>query len=138
MGEQLTFHPAGLTREQFRRLTEYADQGASRSVAELRAEVATHLSAAAAAFEHNSLVNVRLAQAIGDIITTVTGDWDKLPAAPRNWLAAAILYFAKSQDDIPDFTSPIGFDDDVEVLNACLRFANRPELCLKPKDYDGA
>ena len=34
--------------------------------------------------------------------------------------------------------SPIGFEDDNEVLNACLRLAGRDDLCLKPEDYDDA
>lgn len=138
LGEQLTLHPTGLTREQFRRLAEFADQGGALSVGDLLAEVQRHLSATAAAFERNSLVNVRLAQAIADTIARITIEWDALPPAARNWLAGAILYFTKCQDDIPDFSSPIGFEDDVEVLNACLRFARRPELCLKPEEYDGA
>ena len=43
-----------------------------------------------------------------------------------------------SEDDESDHLSPIGFEDDAEVLNACLRFANLPELCLKTEDYDHA
>lgn len=39
-------------------------------------------------------------------------------------------------DDEPDFTSPIGFEDDTEVLNACLRLAQLGALCLHPEDYD--
>lgn len=54
----------------------------------------------------------------------------------RAWLAGAILYFAQSNDGEPDLTSPIGFEDDTEVLNACLRFAHLEALCLNPEDYD--
>ena len=84
------------------------------------------------------MINARLAAAICDVIRSVVADWDNLPIAGQPWLRAAMYYFAHSDDDQPDFTSPIGFEDDAEVLNACLRFAEREELCLKPEDYDDA
>ena len=61
----------------------------------------------------------------------------QLADASQFWLRAAIYYFAHD-DDEPDFSSPIGFEDDAEVLNACLRLAGRDDLCLKPEDYDDA
>jgi uncharacterized membrane protein YkvA (DUF1232 family) len=52
------------------------------------------------------------------------------------WLAGAVHYFTSGSDCEPDFTSPIGFEDDVEVLNACLRLAGLSHLSLKPEEYD--
>jgi hypothetical protein len=46
------------------------------------------------------------------------------------------MYFASCDDDEPDLSSPIGFEDDTEILNACLRFASLDDLCLKVEDYD--
>ena len=46
--------------------------------------------------------------------------WDRLPQHARPWLKGAMAYFAAADDDVPDFGSPIGFEDDCEVLNACL------------------
>jgi uncharacterized membrane protein YkvA (DUF1232 family) len=82
------------------------------------------------------MINVRLAEAICHVIRRVVADWDNLPLSSHSWLRAAIYYFAHCSDDQPDFTSPIGFEDDAEVLNACLRLAGREDFCLNPEDYD--
>jgi hypothetical protein len=111
-------------------------QSAQLTVSALRQAVEQHLSATAAVHAQNPLVNLRLATAIRDVIEQVLSIWDNLTPAACTWLAGAMLYFAKSNDDEPDFTSPIGFEDDTEVLNACLRLANLGALCLHPEDYD--
>ena len=36
------------------------------------------------------------------------------------------------------FAHPVGFEDDTEVLNGCLRLAGPDELCLAPEDYGDA
>jgi uncharacterized membrane protein YkvA (DUF1232 family) len=94
------------------------------------------VNAATAAHRKNRLVNLRLAMAIRDTIGKLTTVWDEQSEVARTWLAAAVLYFSHIDDDEPDFNSAIGFEDDLEVLNACLRFAERDDLCLKPEDYD--
>jgi len=128
--------PTGLTRQQSQQLTVYMQQSAQLTVSALRQAVEQHLSATAAVHAQNPLVNLRLATAIRDVIEQVLSIWDNLTPAACTWLAGAMLYFAKSNDDEPDFTSPIGFEDDTEVLNACLRLANLGALCLHPEDYD--
>jgi uncharacterized membrane protein YkvA (DUF1232 family) len=45
---------------------------------------------------------------------------DDLTEASRYWLRAAMLYFVYSQDDEPDLSSQIGFEDDCEALSACI------------------
>ena len=62
--------------------------------------------------------------------------WNGIPEAYAYWLKGAMLYFSSGNDDEPDFSSPIGFEDDTEVLNACLRYANLSHLCLKVENYD--
>lgn len=47
-------------------------------------------------------------------------------------------YFATRNDNEPDFQSPLGFEDDAEILNACLKFIDRDDLCLNVEDYDNA
>jgi uncharacterized membrane protein YkvA (DUF1232 family) len=97
-----------------------------------------HLEAVRTVHDQNAMVNVRLAEAICGVIRTIVADWDNLPTHSQAWLRAAIHYFGNCDDDQPDFTSPIGFEDDTEVLNACLYLAGRDDLCLKPEDYDDA
>lgn len=94
--------------------------------------------ATSAAFRKNPLINLRLATAICDRLENVAGTWDDLSPEARFWLGGAIIYFTISDDDESDHLSPIGFEDDAEVLNACLQLANLPELCLKIEDYDHA
>ena len=138
MDEHLEMFPSGLLRSQLGRLTEFAEEAAGQSVDELRAEVDQHLERTRAAHERSRIVNLRLATAIKEAIEQVLNQWESLSANDRNWLAGAFFYFAKCNDDEPDFDSPIGFEDDAEVLNACLRFAGLNDLCLTVEDYDDA
>ena len=84
------------------------------------------------------MINVRLAEAIIVQFMTATDHLSQLPTNEQYWLAGAMLYFSTLDDSEPDFSSPIGFEDDTEVLNACLRFAGLDQLCLRPEDYDDA
>jgi uncharacterized membrane protein YkvA (DUF1232 family) len=138
MGDQNEFYPTGLTRSQFNRLTAFVEQASGKPVTDLQAGVRQHLEQTRAAHSRNRLVNLRLAIAISEVVDQAVFRWGDLPANARNWLAGAFLYFANCNDDEPDFSSPIGFEDDTEVLNACLRFAKLNELCLEVEDYDDA
>lgn len=82
------------------------------------------------------MVNVALAEAITAIYANLLSRWPSLSTMATPWLKGAMLYFVETDDDDPDFDSPIGFEDDVEVLNACLRMAGLEELCLNPEDFD--
>lgn len=106
------------------------------SLQDLLQKTSQHLETAASGAISNRLINVKLAQAISGVIEKVVESWESLPDNARYWLAGAIVYFTSGDDDEPDFSSPIGFEDDVEVLNACVKFANLNHLCLKVEDYD--
>ena len=136
MNRQCDFSPLGLTREQFEQLTASSHHARHMTLAELRTVAQGHLEATARAHQQNPMVNLRLATAICEVVDQIGLYWDDLSPDARAWLGAAILYFAQSDDDEPDFTSPIGFEDDAEVLNASLRFAQLDALCVHPEDYD--
>jgi uncharacterized membrane protein YkvA (DUF1232 family) len=138
VSEQLRLHPTGLTRSQAERLAASTEAARQSSPAVLLDAARRHLQAARAAHARNRLVNVRLAAAILTVIETVVASWETLPPQGTLWLRGAIHYFANHNDDEPDFHSPIGFEDDIEILNACLRFARRADLCLNVADYDDA
>ncbi len=138
MSDQLELNPSGLTRSQFDRLSEFAHRAGGSTPDELLRDARQHLDQTQAAHVTNRMINARLASAIVEVIERVVGDWDSLPPNAQNWLAGAMHYFSKSNDDEPDFDSPIGFEDDTEVLNACLRFAKLDDLCLNVEDYDDA
>ena len=136
MSEQRKLHPSGLTRTQFDCLNRCAEEGIQFQPHEILRKACQHLETATSAANTNRLINIRLANAILEVIQNVIGQWDRLSDSHRFWLAGAILYFSSGNDDEPDFSSPIGFEDDTEVLNACLKFANLNHLCLKVENYD--
>lgn len=136
INHQLELHPSGLTRSQFELLYQYAGDAEFKTPQSLLERASHHLAETRITYQSNKLVNVRLATAIRDVIETIVAQWEKLETSSSFWLAGAILYYASSDDDEADLTSPIGFEDDVEVLNACLRFAHLDELCLNSEDYD--
>jgi uncharacterized membrane protein YkvA (DUF1232 family) len=136
MAEHRMLFPTGLTRRLSRRLTEYTHTADGKSPADLLCQAENHVEAVRVAHRRNAMINIRLAEALCGVIRSVVADWDTLPPHSQSWLRAAIYYFAYCDDDQPDFASPIGFEDDTEVLNACLRLAERDNLVLKPEDYD--
>ena len=136
MSDQRELHPSGLTRSQFGCLSQCAEDGVVLQPKDFLQKAQEHLKNATAAADTNRLINIRLAQAILEVNQKVFDQWDQLNEAHRYWLGGAMLYFSSGNDDEPDFSSPIGFEDDTEVLNACLRFANLSHLCLKVENYD--
>jgi hypothetical protein len=136
MQELCLLAPIGLTRQQCQRLAEYVEHAAQWPIQQLLAAAQAHLHETFIAHQRNPLVNLRLAEAIWQTIRQVASQWNTLSPEARSWLAGAILYFAKSDDEEPDLTSPIGFEDDAEVLNTCLRLAHCEDLSLNPEDYD--
>lgn len=138
MSKQQSLLPVGLTRSQFARLSEFSELAEGYENSELLRESDQHLQRTLTAYAGNRLINQRLATAIHDAIKEVIERWESVPSHARTWLAGAILYFAKCNDDEPDLNSPIGFEDDAEVLNACLQLAHLHELRLNVEDYDDA
>ncbi|MDB2686881.1 hypothetical protein N9Y42_06685 [Mariniblastus sp.] len=138
MSEQRELGPAGLSRKQFSLLTEHADRASSLDEETLLKQVRTHQQDAVRAHERNRLVNLRLATALCESIERAFAEPASLDTGTRYWLKGGALYFADSNDDEPDFTSALGFEDDAELLNACLKHARLPELCITIEDYDEA
>lgn len=136
MTGQRELFPAGLTQSQFKCLDRCAGESKLLPPGELRQRSEQHLKNAETAAESNRLINIRLAKAILEVIRKILDQWETLPEHYRYWLCGAMLYFSSGNDDEPDFSSPIGFEDDTEVLNACLRFAKLDHLCLKVENFD--
>ncbi len=103
---------------------------------ELLARAETHLDDIRQAHAGNPFVNVKLAEALRDRIATVVTNWAGLSEDGQGWLRGAIAYFVDNDDEVPDRTSPIGLEDDCEVINACLRLAGLDQHCIDPEDYD--
>jgi len=138
MADQPGLMPTGISRKQFNALVEYASQAETLNAADLLRKVKRHLDETRFAHARNRIVNLRLASAIADIAEKLLSQWDSVANEHRNWIGGAILYFADSRDNEHDFSSAIGFEDDAEVLNACLKHSGRTSLCISIEDYDNA
>ncbi len=136
MDQQPSIQPHGLTKRQLRHLADCTARASGSSLQQLRQSALDHLAATVEAHRQNALINVRLARAICDRFETISGRWEELTPIARFWLGGAVHYFVMSQDEESDHASPLGFEDDAEVLNACLRLADLPVLCLNIQDYD--
>jgi hypothetical protein len=79
-----------------------------------------------------------LAEALLGSIETVAKEWHAIPPFAQGWCKGMILYFVSSNEEEDDHKSPIGFDDDADVINACLRVAGRDDLCIDPEGCEGA
>jgi hypothetical protein len=121
--------PDGLNERQCERLREFVRRGQMMSPEALLRMAHAHLEDARAAHHDHPDVNVNLAVCIVQVLDLVVTQWGTFTPAQQSWLRGAMGYFAKSEDDQPDF-SQHGFADDVEVLNACLRHVGRYDLAL--------
>ena len=128
--------PEGLTQKEFAALSKCAKDVACDPLTNLVRQSKDHLEKALIARKKNVFVNYRLAEAIYNNFCTIIKEWDSIPNHARPWCRGMMKYFTLSSDLESDFTSPIGFDDDVEIMNACLRLAGREDLCLNPEDFD--
>lgn len=132
----LTSLPEQLDRYIAQELAERSQQAEVLTPAELLQKVQDHLEAVRARAEANPMIHLALAEAIAHTFEQLVSSWDALPSHALPWLKGAMLYFAEVNDDANDFESPIGFEDDTEVLNACLNLAGQDDLCLNPEDFD--
>lgn len=128
--------PKGLTRRQMEHLAECSRRAVALGPAALMTMSESHLAMVRAASSRNRLINTRLATALSEKFGLIVLEWERLPESARPWLAGAMLYFSSEEDEEPDLSSPIGFEDDVAVLNACLRLASLEEHCLRAEDFD--
>ncbi len=130
------FFPEGLSGKEYDALNRFVDETKTISLEDLLKEAEQHVDNTRIANQRNGIANVRLAEAIYDVIAAVIKSWQKIPAHARPWCRGMIRYFTMQFDEEDDFNSPIGFDDDAEVVNACLRLAGLKELVINPEEYD--
>jgi uncharacterized membrane protein YkvA (DUF1232 family) len=128
--------PEGLNHDIFDSLNECSKKASDRPPKFLLRAAIRHVERTRRSYVRNPLINLPLAEAICEVIKKLVKDWENIPKYARFWCKGMFLYFISSNDEEPDFASPIGFDDDADVLNACLRLAGREDLCINPEDYD--
>lgn len=128
--------PVGLSRELYAMLSQHQSDCNRAKLAAALVQVEKKLLVVRQAQKENAYINVALADAIAGRIRSMAERWQSIPSHARPWCYGVIRYFIHDQDSEPDFSSPIGFEDDAEVLNACVRLAGMDDLILNPEDYD--
>lgn len=127
--------PTGIPKFLLKKIEELAQGYVGKSVSELISEIDNHVALATAAKAEFQMLNLKLATLIGDRLKSAVGHWDSFDEPQQLWMLGAIGYFVDSDDEEDDFRSPIGFEDDAEVFNACVRFTGREELVIDKEDF---
>jgi uncharacterized membrane protein YkvA (DUF1232 family) len=80
---------------------------------------------------YNEFINVSLATKIKDVCMILINDYEKVDNEKKKYIVATINYFVTTDDEEEDLFSPLGFDDDTEILNECLSLVNKKELIIE-------
>ena len=127
--------PHGIPKFQLTSIESLAQSLVGKSVPELTSEIDSHITLATAAKADFQMLNLSLANLIGDRLKLALGHWGNFNESQQFWMLGAIAYFVHSDDEEDDLRSPIGFEDDVEVFNACIRFAGHGDLVINKEDF---
>jgi ERCC4-related helicase len=125
------FQPIGLSKTVSIALFQCLKRVEKEEVSDLLLSAKEHLQHAYEVNERSGMVNTTVAEAIVSVFQMAYEEWQTISQIARPWCKAMMAYFTAEYDDENDFNSPIGFDDDVEVVNACLKFAGREDLCIQ-------
>ena len=92
----------------------------------------TYLEQVREATARNEFLNLALAERLASVLKTLLGEYDHLGSAYHQALVVgACRFFLETNDVWGDLDSPLGFDDDAEVLNAVLRDIGREDLLVE-------
>ena len=136
MTDQLGFEPDSLEPRLLCALRRLTREAGTLSIDECLVRAQNHMEEAIAAAQLKPSVNVPLVRALFATCESIVADFDTIPAYAKAWIKGAILYFVETDDDEHDFDSFLGFEDDCQVLNVCLKLAGREDLMINPEDYD--
>lgn len=79
---------------------------------------------------HNEFINVELAKKIRDVCMVLIDEYEKASNIDKKYINATINYFITTDDDEEDLFSPLGFDDDAEIINECLKLIKKENLSI--------
>lgn len=128
-------YPEGLTQKELDTLAKCSKEVANFPPERLLDQAKGHLKRLRMLHSKYLHINVRLAEAIVRTFQNIFNDWENIPPHARSWCRGMAQYFCVSDDDEHDYSSPTGFKDDAEIMNACLRLAGREDLCINPEDF---
>jgi hypothetical protein len=123
--------PDGLKPPQLERLEEHVRRGQLLSPEDLLQAAYAHLEDIQGLSVQDPDLDVALAASISHILDRIVSEWDTFSPVEQSWLRGLICYFAKSDDERHDYHRG-GLRDDLEVLNACLRYVHREDL-IRPE-----
>lgn len=128
--------PRGLSYDEKETLRRCVDEAESFTLYELLTRSEVHVNAARSLGGEEAALIVPVASAILDRIKRIVCEWEAVPADARPWLKGMMLYFIRTHDGYGDFHSPVGLDDDVNVLNACLDMIGRGDLRVNLEAFE--
>jgi hypothetical protein len=91
----------------------------------LRELMRAHLEQVHAASRDNEFVDAAEAVRLHTLLTEALESWERLDAEQRRVLADAVHYLVRTDDEEDDLRSPIGFEDDAEIIEAALEKIRR-------------
>lgn len=93
-----------------------------------RGAIEAHIVRVRAAAEERDFVDLQLAVRIAEVLVALLDDAAGYTARERALLRGAVRYFCQHDDMSGDLTSPTGFEDDADILNAVITYLGRPDL----------
>ena len=97
----------------------------------LRQKIENHLEKVLQETRRNEFINVNLAMKIKDVCLILIDELTKESLEKQNYITATINYFITTSDEEEDLYSPLGFDDDAEIVNECLKLIGREDLLIE-------
>ena len=125
--------PDGLKTHQLAQLEEHVRSGQLIAPELLLQSAYAHLEDVQGQGLQRPDVNVELAESICHVLDRIVSEWDSFSPVEQSWLRGVIRYFSKSNDQRHDYEAG-GFSDDLDILNACLRYVHREHWQLHAKE----
>ena len=91
----------------------------------LLAQLREHMTRVRAAANDNEFVDLPRAENLHERLVDALARYEHLDSKGRDVLTDAVAYFARTEDEENDVLSPVGFDDDAEVVAEALRRVSR-------------
>ena len=104
-------------------------------VPELSAELAQYVAAVHQLKALSATIDLSTAERIAEVLGTLLGEHERNGAEAQRLVQAAVEYFVREEDD-EEITGVLGFDDDIQVINAVIRSLGRPDLLIPFRRVD--
>jgi uncharacterized membrane protein YkvA (DUF1232 family) len=110
-------------------INEYAGTYVSPNI--LKQQIQKYLKEIEKETLQNEFINLPLAKKIAGVCLLLLDAYDQYNEEEKKFINATINYFLHSHDEEEDLYSPLGFDDDAEILNECLRLLKKEDLTIE-------